>query len=340
VASASGSEKPSALAAQPRALRVAFFGTPDFAAPSFERILAGPHRVAVAVTQPDRPRGRGRKIEPGPVAARALAAGVPLLQPERVGAPEVVAEIARHAPDLGVVVAFGQFLPKQVRELPQLGYLINGHASLLPRHRGAAPIQHAILAGDAETGVSVMRVEREMDAGAVALVKRTPIGEHETAGELFDRLAALTADALAEALDRIAANRATWTEQDHARATLAPKIEPADAELDFTHAAAALARRVRAMSPRPGARAHLGAEVLRVLAAHAEAGDASLSPGTLQRAGDGVRVATASGWLALDRLQRAGGKPLATAEWLRGFAIAGGARFTTPPPAARGEAAE
>jgi methionyl-tRNA formyltransferase len=319
-------------------LRVAFFGTPDFAAPSFERILAGPHRVVVAVTQPDRPRGRGRKTQPGPVAERARAAGVALLQPERVGAPEVVAEIARHSPDLGVVVAFGQFLPKQVRELPRLGYLINGHASLLPRHRGAAPIQHAILAGDAETGVSVMRVEREMDAGAVALVKRTRIGANETAGELFERVALLTADALAEALDSIAADRATWTEQDHARATLAPKIEPADAELDFRHAADALARRVRAMAPRPGARAHLGAETLRVLAAHVEPGGAPLAPGTLQRAGDELRVATARGWLALDRLQRPGGRPLDTAELLRGFAIADGAHFTTPPTSVHSEA--
>ncbi|HEU4429235.1 MAG TPA: methionyl-tRNA formyltransferase, partial [Myxococcota bacterium] len=263
------------------ALRIAFFGTPDFAAPTFERLLAGPHRVVVAIAQPDRPRGRGRKLAAGPIAARARAANVPLLQPERIGAREVTLEIARHAPDLGVVVAFGQFLPKAVRELPRLGYLINGHASLLPRHRGAAPIQHAILAGDKETGVSVMRVEREMDAGAVALVKRTLIGASEDAGSLFERLATLTADAIAEALDAIAAGRVRWTEQDPARATLAPKIEAADAELDFRHDAAALARRVRALAPRPGARAHLGGETLRVLGAHAEPAAASEPPGTL-----------------------------------------------------------
>jgi methionyl-tRNA formyltransferase len=313
-------------------LRIAFFGTPDFAAPTFERLLAGPHRVVLAIAQPDRPRGRGRKLAAGPIAARARAANIPLLQPERVGAPEVIEQIARHAPDLGVVVAFGQFLPKRIRELPRLGYLINGHASLLPRHRGAAPVQHAILAGDAETGVSVMRVEREMDAGAVALVKRTPIGADEDAGALFARLAALTADAVAEALDAIDAGRARWTEQDASRATLAPKIDAADAELDFTQDAAALARRVRALAPRPGARAHLGGEALRVLAAHAEPGAAGCPPGTLQRSGESLRVATGAGWLALDRLQRAGGKPLTTAELLRGFPIPDGARFTTPPP--------
>ena len=321
-------------------LRIAYFGTPDFAAPTFERLLAGPHRVVVAITQPDRPRGRGRKLAAGPVAERARAAGVPLLQPERVGAAEVITEIARHAPDLGVVVAFGQFLPKAVRELPRLGYLINGHASLLPRHRGAAPIQHALLAGDAETGVSVMRVEREMDAGAVALVKRTPIGAHEDAGALFERLALLTAQAIAEALDAIEAGRATWAEQDHARATLAPKVEAADAALDFAQSADALARRVRAFAPKPGARAQLGAETLRILAAHAEPGTASAAPGTLVRAADMLRVATGAGWLALDRMQRAGGKPLATAELLRGFAIAEGARFVTPPPSAPHSAAD
>ena len=318
-------------------LRIAFFGTPDFAAPAFERMLASPHRLVVAIAQPDRPRGRGRKLEVGSIASLARAADVPLLQPERVGDAEVVAEIARYAPDLGVVVAFGQFIPKRVRELPRLGYSINGHASLLPRHRGAAPIQHAILAGDAETGVSVMRVEREMDAGAVMLAKRTPIGAGDDAGALFARLAALTAVALAEALDLIAEGHAVWTEQDHARATLAPKIESADAELDFAQPAAVLARRVRALAPRPGARAHLNGEVLRILAAHAEPGRASGVPGTLQREGDALRVATPEGWLALDRLQRAGGKPLTTAELLRGFAILNGARFAVPPPGA-GEA--
>jgi methionyl-tRNA formyltransferase len=314
-------------------LRIAFFGTPEFAAPTFERLLAGPHAVVVAIAQPDRPRGRGRKLAVGPVAARARAAGVPLLQPERVGAPDVAREIARHAPDLGVVVAFGQFLPRPIRELPRLGYLINAHASLLPRHRGAAPIQHALLAGDTETGVSVMRVEKEMDAGAVLCVKRTPIDASEDAGALSARLGALAAEAIAEALDEIAAGRAHWAAQDASRATFAPKIEAADAELDFREPALALARRVRAMSPRPGARAHLGGELLRVLSAHAEPDDGTgAPPGVVRRSDDALRVATGAGWLRLDRLQRAGGRALPTAELLRGFAIADGSRLRVPPP--------
>ena len=159
--------------------------------PTLEALLAGPHPVVGVVSQPDRPQGRGRKPKPSPVSSVALRANVPLLRPERVGDPAVVAELRGLAPDLGVVVAFGQFLPKAIRELPRLGYLINAHASLLPKYRGAAPIQRAILAGELATGVSVMRVEREMDAGPVALVRELAIGPEETGGELAQRIAAL-----------------------------------------------------------------------------------------------------------------------------------------------------
>jgi methionyl-tRNA formyltransferase len=289
--------------------------------------------VVLAVSQPDRPRGRGRKLSPSPVAERALAAGVPLLRPERVGDAEVVAALRAAAPDLGIVVAFGQFLPKAVRELPRLGYLINAHASLLPRHRGAAPIAHAILAGDAETGISVMRVDKEMDAGPVCLELRTPIGEDETAGELEPRLAALAADAIAEALDLIESGEARFLPQAHAAATLAPKLGPQDARLDPARPAAELARRVRAFSPRPGAAFQLRGETLRILAAHAEPGPTDRAPGAARRVGAALLVATGDGWLALDRLQRPGGRVLAVADFLRGFDVPDGARFETPDAA-------
>jgi methionyl-tRNA formyltransferase len=296
--------------------------------------------VVAVVSQPDRPRGRGRRASPAPVAARALEAGVPLLRPERVGDPEGVAALARLAPDLGVVVAFGQFLPKQVRELPRLGFLVNAHASLLPRHRGAAPIAHAILAGDAETGISIMKVEREMDAGAVCLVKRTPIGPDESRGELEERLAALAADAVAEALDAIAAGRAAFAPQDGARATVAPKLGAEDAALDFGEPAAALARRVRALAPRPGAAARLGDERLRILAARAEPGPTDRAPGVIARRGEAIRVATGDGWLVPLRLQRPGGRVLAVADWLRGASLPDGARLERPEPAGEGRHAE
>jgi methionyl-tRNA formyltransferase len=298
-------------------VRLVFFGTPQLAVPTLARLLEGPHRVVGVVTQPDRPRGRGRRLAPSPVAERALAAFVPLLRPERVGAPDVVAELRALAPDLGVVVAFGQFLPKSIRELPRLGYSINAHASLLPRYRGAAPIAHALLAG-----------EREMDAGAVCLTRRCAIGEGDSCGDLEQRLAELAAEAVAEALDAIAAGRAQFVAQDQSFATLAPKLSAEDALLDFSRPAAELARRVRALAPKPGASAQLGAERLRILAAHAEPGAEARVPGSVERTGGALRVATGEGWLVLERLQRAGGRPLSAPEFLRGFALPEGARFT------------
>ena len=294
--------------------------------PSLER-LRGRHPVVGVVSQPDRPRGRGRRPSPSPVAACALAAGIPLWRPERVGDAETVAALRALAPDLGVVVAFGQFLPRAVRELPRLGYLVNAHASLLPRHRGAAPIARAILAGDAETGISVMRVERSMDAGPVALERRTPIGPEETAGELEGRLAALAALALEEALEEIAAGAVVWRPQDDAAATLAPKLGREDALLDFAEPAEALARRVRALAPRPGAVALLAGERLRILGARALPGAPGVPPGTARTAEGALRIATGDGWLVPTRLQRAGGRPLATDEFLRGHPIADGTRL-------------
>ncbi len=292
--------------------------------PTLDRLAAGPHPLVGVVSQPDRRRGRGRKASPSPVAARALAADLPLFRPEKVGASDVAEELRATRPDLGVVVAFGQFLPRRIRELPSLGYLINGHASLLPRHRGAAPIAHALLAGDAETGVSVMRVEKEMDAGPVALEKRTPIDADGDCGRLTERIAELTAEAVAEAVDAIARGEVQWAEQDHARATLAPKIEREDARLDWRDAAESLARRVRAMAPRPGAFTTAGDETLRILAARAEPGPAEAAPGTVRTDDGGLRIATGEGWLRALRLQRPGGKPLEAAAFQRGRGLADG----------------
>ena len=280
------------------------------------------------MTQPDRPRGRGQRVSPSPVAELAGRSEIPVLRPEQVGEPAFAETLRGFDADLGIVVAFGQFLPKRIRELPRRGYLINAHASILPRHRGAAPIAWAILAGDAETGVSVMRVERAMDAGPSAVVRRTPIGADETTGELSQRLAALAADAIAEAVDLVAADRIVWTPQDDARATLAPKLGPDDARLAWNDAAVALARRVRAMAPRPGAFTTLQGERLRVLAARALEGRCDDAPGTVRLGGAApLRIATGDGWLAPRILQRAGGKPLDVEVFLRGSPLADGARL-------------
>lgn len=277
------------------------------------------------VSQPDRPRGRGRILVPSPVSAFALERELPLHRPPHIGTPEVAETLRAHAADLGVVVAYGQFLPRRIRELPTRGYLINGHASLLPLHRGAAPIARSIMAGDRETGVSVMRVEREMDAGPVALVRRLPIGSDETAGELEERMAALTAEAIAEALDAIALGEVEFTEQDHARATEAPKLGPLDRRLHWRDGAEALRNRVRALSPAPGAFTELHGAPLRILAATSEAGEVDEAPGTVRwQKGLPLRIATGSGWLLPRRLQAAGGKALEVDAFLRGRPIPDG----------------
>jgi methionyl-tRNA formyltransferase len=312
-------------------VRLLFFGTPEFAVPTLERLAAGPHLVVGVVSQPDRPRGRGRKVSPSPVAEAAERADLETLRTERVGEADVVERLRALDAELGIVVAFGQFLPRRIRELPRLGYLINAHASLLPRHRGAAPIAHAILAGDTETGISVMRVEREMDSGAVLLERRTPIGPEETAGELEVRLARLAADAIAEAVARIAAHAVTWTDQDSAGATFAPKLGPEEARLDWRQPAELLARRVRAFSPRPGAWTTAAGERLRILRARAVGGATGDPPGTVRSANAGdpipLRIATGAGWLVPLALQRAGGLPLEVGAFQRGRPLPDGLRL-------------
>jgi methionyl-tRNA formyltransferase len=309
-------------------LRLAFFGTPEFATPTLERLLAGRHSIVSVVSQPDRRRGRGRRFSPSPVAAIASREGLSLLRPEKVGAPEVEEALRATEPDLGVVVAFGQFVPKRIRELPALGYCINGHASLLPRWRGAAPIARAILAGDTVTGVSVMRLVREMDAGPVALRRELAIGPEETAGELAARLAELTADLVAEVVEEIAEGRVEWTQQDATQVTEAPRFERADARLDWTQPAEALARRVRAMAPSPGAFTSLEGDTLRILAARAEPGPAQAPPGTVRdRPGAPLRIASGDGWLVPRILQRPGGKALDVDAYLRGKPIPDGTRL-------------
>jgi methionyl-tRNA formyltransferase len=301
--------------------------------------------VVVVVTQPDRERGRGRKRSPSPVARLAEARGVPVLRPERVGDPEVVEALRAHAPDLGVVVAFGQFLPRRIRELPRRGFLLNAHASLLPRHRGAAPIAHALLAGDTRTGVCAMRVDREMDAGPVCGRRETEIGPEETAGDLTERLAELAAGLMAETVDRAARGELEWEAQDPAGVTFAPRVERADARLDWREPACALARRVRAMAPKPGAFAVWEGAPLRILAARAEPAEVEDDavegggappdpPGTVRLDASGApRIATGRGWLAPTVLQRAGGRPLPVDAFQRGRGLPDGARLALPDDA-------
>lgn len=312
-------------------LAIAFFGTPEIAVPTLVRLVESRHEVVVAISQPDRRRGRGRKTSASPVSLAAEARGIPLLRTPEIGAQDCVETLQSYAPDLGIVVAFGQFLPKKIRELPKKGYLINAHASLLPRHRGAAPIAHAILCGDTRTGISVMRVEREMDAGAVMLTRAIEIGPEETAGSLSTRLGELAAEAIALAVEEISLGTASFAPQDASAATFAPKIGREDARLDWREDARALAHRVRAMAPSPGAFTLLEGEPLRILAAHATEDEQSgRAPGTVRASATGeLAITTGKGFLVPEILQRPGGRALATADFLRGRTIADGALLTS-----------
>ena len=303
-------------------LRLLYFGTPSFAVPALRALAAGPHTLAGVVSQPDRPRGRGRALEPTPVGACARELGLELLQPEKVGDDTALDWLRARRADLGVVVAFGQFIPKSVRELPPLG-LINAHASLLPRWRGAAPIERALDAGDARTGISVMRVAKEMDAGDVCLVRELAIGPAETAGELAERLSALAAEALVAGVDEIAAGRAQFRAQDPGGVTLAPKIERDFARLDPSWSAERALRRLRAATPRPGIdlRLRRSGKSLRVLRARVGAAHGGVTPGALRADGEHLRLACCDAWLELELIQLAGKRPLAAAEFLRGFRV-------------------
>lgn len=298
-------------------MRIVFAGTPDFSVPCLEACRASGARVVAVYTQPDRPAGRGRKLAPSPVKQAALAAGLPVEQPDSLKSIEARAALAAYAPDLMVVVAYGLILPRKVLAIPRLGCW-NVHASLLPRWRGAAPIQRAILAGDAETGVDLMRMEAGLDTGPVLLEKRTPIHPGDTGGTLHDRLAALGAEALAEGLRRTLAGEVLAAAPQPAEgATYAHKLDKAEAKLDFARPAIALERQVRAFDPWPVAEGAVAGEHVRIWAARALALDHAAAPGTVLAAGrEGIDLACAEGALRVTSLQRPGGKRIGAADYL------------------------
>jgi methionyl-tRNA formyltransferase len=289
-----------------RGLAVVFAGTPAFALPSLDAIAASHHRIAAVLTQPDRPSGRGRRMAASPVKERALALGLPVMQPATLRGGAAQDSIAAFAPDAMVVVAYGLILPAEALALPRLGCL-NVHASLLPRWRGAAPVARAILAGDPVTGVCVMRMEADLDTGPVMLRRETAIGPRETAGELEEQLAREGGLAIVEALDALAAGRAAFEPQDDARATYAAKLTKAEARLDWREAAVALDRRVRALNPRPVAETVLDGAQLRVYEAEVATAAPGPVPGTILRAdAAGIAVMTGDGALLLTRVQLPG----------------------------------
>lgn len=280
-------------------MRIAFMGSDAFAVPALRAIAGAGHEVVLVITNPDRRRGRSKQLLPTPVKELAEELGVAVHQPEKLRRADA-ARITESGADLGVVVAYGQFLGRRVREAPNLGYSINLHGSLLPRWRGAAPVAAAILAGDAVSGVSIQRVEKEMDAGPLLLSREEPIGPDDTRGALRERLSEIGASLVVEALTRIDGGAATFTPQDEARVTLAPKLSKEDGLLDPARPAAELDRIVRGCAPWPTAYLELEAGKLQVLRARPTSGDGA--PGSVLALSDeGVLLAVADG--ALDLLE-------------------------------------
>ena len=300
-----------------RPLRLIFAGTPEFAVPCFEACRASGADVVAVYTQPDRPAGRGRRLTPSAVKQAALAVGIAVEQPESLKSPEAQRTLANYQPDLMIVVAYGLILARKVLATPRLGCW-NVHGSLLPRWRGAAPIQRAILAGDIESGVDLMQMEAGLDTGPVLLQRRTPIAIDETGGSLHDRLSLLGADVLAEGLRRtVAGESLAATPQSEDGVTYAHKLDKAEARLDVARPAAELERQVRAFNPWPVAEAEVLDEPLRIWAAHAIDRDHGAAPGAVLGASrDGIDLACGEGVLRITALQRAGGKRISAADYL------------------------
>lgn len=301
-------------------MRIVFCGTGEIGVPALRALLDGGwYEVTAVVTQPDKPAGRELKPRPSAIKTLALERGVEVLQPLRIREPETVAMLRELRPDVMVVVAYGQILSREVLEVPRIGCL-NLHASLLPRHRGASPIQAAMLAGDKETGITVMWMNEGLDTGDILLAEATPVLPAETAGELHDRLAELAAPCLLKALEMIENGIAPRIPQRNEFATHASKLRKADGFLDWCESASALALRVRAMAPWPGAFAVLGGRVLKIH--EAAAVNAHGVPGTvLQADADGFVIAAGEGALALKTVQLEGRKRMDAAGFLRGFPV-------------------
>jgi methionyl-tRNA formyltransferase len=295
-------------------LRLVFAGTPEFAARHLQALLDAGHPVIAVYTQPDRPAGRGHKLMPSPVKLLAQQHGLPVLQPATLRDPAAQAELAALQPDLLLVVAYGLILPQAVLDIPRLG-CINSHASLLPRWRGAAPIQRAIEAGDEQSGVTLMQMEAGLDTGPMLRKVTTPISAEDNAASLHDRLALLGARAMAEAIDPLAQGTLAGQQQDDTLATYAHKLNKEEARINWQRPAVELERQIRAFYPWPVSHALLAGETLKVL--NACPGEGTGAPGTiLQASKQGLTVACGSGALCLTRLQLPGGKPLAFADLL------------------------
>ncbi|MBI5670442.1 MAG: methionyl-tRNA formyltransferase [Chloroflexi bacterium] len=309
--------------------RIVFMGTPEFAVATL-RALIEHHDVIGVVTQPDRPAGRNRQLQPSPVKQVALAAGIPVFQPEKIRRAEAVAELRQWTPDVYVVAAFGQILPQTVLDIPPFGS-INVHASLLPRWRGAAPIQAAIRAGDAETGITIMKMDAGLDTGPMLSQRAIPIAPDETGASLHDKLALLGADLLIETLPRYLSGAVQPQPQDETRVTYAPQITKEDGDINWTQDAVTIERLVRAFTPWPGTYTFWNGQPLKILSGRA--GDGQAEPGRVVETRQGYAIGTGSGLYYPAQVQLAGRKAMSTPEFVRGQPAWAGAKLERQPAA-------
>ena len=312
-------------------LRLVFFGTPEFAVPTLDALLGSRHRVVAVVTQPDRPRGRGQRTVAAPVKARAIAAGVPVLQPERMKDPAFLDTLQALGADLGVVAAYGKILTDAVLAACRLGF-VNVHASLLPRYRGAAPVHRAVVAGDRETGVTIMRVVKALDAGPMLAVVRCPISGDETSADVERALATLGAALLLTSVDALARGPVPETPQDEAGVSYAARLTKEDGVITWEHSAEQIHNRIRGLHPWPHAFTFWRDQRLIVLRSAWTDDPSDRAPGSVLEAGaDRLVVATGRGRLAVLQLQAEGKRAMTARDFLAGHALAAGDRLSATP---------
>ena len=307
--------------------RLMFMGTPAFAVPALNILAASGHEVAAVVTQPDRPKGRGRKMTPPPVKTLALELGYPVVQPQNYDDPVFTEAVRQHSPDWFIVIAFGHILKRRHLDMPRLGAL-NVHASLLPRHRGPAPIQWSIIRGDQETGVTTMLMDEGLDSGDMLLKSRTAIQPSDTSASLHYRLAVMGADLLLETLNALAADRIRPESQDHAAATYAPTLSKSDGHIQWSQTSREIDALVRGVTPWPGAHTFFGDQRLKIFGIKPAQSMRAASPGTvLTGFQNELRVATGDGAVTIDEIQGPGGRRMPAAEFLKGRSIPPGSRL-------------
>lgn len=310
-------------------MKVVFMGTPDFAVGTLKKLIESRHEVLAVVTQPDKPKGRGKAMQFPPIKEVAVEAGITVYQPKRVREPEFLETLKALSPDVVVVVAFGQIIPQAVLDVPKLGCL-NVHGSLLPKYRGAAPIQWAVIDGESESGVTIMRMDAGLDTGDMITTRVVKLEEKETGGSLFDKLSQAGADLLTETLDQLEAGTVTYEKQPAESSTdYARMLKKEDGQIDWNRSAAELERLIRGLNPWPSAYTHLDGKTLKIWMADADEGNSGLEPGTVAEVTrNTVKVQTGDGMLSLLEVQLEGKKKMPVDAFLRGCQLEAQSRLS------------